>query len=88
MRETEIASKLRETEFKASSNWLVLFKKRHIIQQYVLQGEAGSADKIYVEVGKTELPSILSGTPHKDIYNGDETVQCNQRLGKIGGRQH
>ena len=24
----EIASELRETEFKASSNWLVLFKKR------------------------------------------------------------
>ncbi len=39
----ELAAGLKHTEFKASPNWLLLFKKRHSIQQYVLHGESGSA---------------------------------------------
>ncbi len=57
----ELAAELKHTEFKASPNWLLLFKKQHNIQQYVLHGESGSADNAYVDVGKAELPSILSG---------------------------
>ena len=68
-----IAAELKETEFKASQNWLLLFKQRHNIRQYVLQGEAGSADKVYVDIAKNELPSILRDTAREDIYNGDET---------------
>ena len=68
-----IATESNETKFKASHNWLVLFKKRDNIRQYVLQGEACSADKEYVDVCKNELPSILRGRAREDIYNGDET---------------
>ncbi len=57
----ELAAELKHTEFKASPIWLLQFKKRHNIQQYVLHGESGSADKVDVDVGKAELPSFLSG---------------------------
>ena len=68
------AEELKHSEFKASPNWLILFKKLHNIKQYVLNGEAGSADKVYVDVGKAELPLILSGTDLDDIFNADGTA--------------
>ena len=60
---------MKASDFKASPHWLNLFKQGHNIKQYVLQGEAGSADKVYVDVGYAELPTILSGAAHEDIDN-------------------
>ena len=53
-----------------------------------------------MDVGKAELPSILSSTDLEDIYNADETAlygkgfrvhsseQCFKRIGKICGCEH
>ena len=70
----EVAVKLDLAKFKASDGWLEGFKKRHNIRQFKLHGEAGSADKQYVEVSRAELPAILQGTDSEDIYNCDETA--------------
>ena len=55
----ELGAEMKLSEFKASSTWLVLFKKRYNIKQYVLHGESESADKVYVDV----WPRLLSLWP-------------------------
>ncbi len=57
----ELGAEMKLSEFKASSTWLVLFKKRYNIKQYVLHGgwRSESADKVYVHV----WPRLLSLWP-------------------------
>ncbi len=55
-----IAAKLKISKFEASPHWIQRFKKRHGVSQIVLHGEAGSADKIYIEAVRAVLLKLLS----------------------------
>ena len=61
------------SNFKASNNWFLYFKKRHGINKKVLHDEADSADMVYVHLAEAGLPSPLKDVRPDDIYNMDET---------------
>ena len=48
----KFAEGLNLVNFRASSNWITKFKKRHGIKQYATHGESGSADKVNVVIGQ------------------------------------
>ena len=61
------------TDFKASSSWVIAFKRKHGIKYPPLYGEASSVSEVVVEDYKTQFNGIIEGYDPKDIFNFDET---------------
>jgi hypothetical protein len=64
------ANSLANDQFKASTGWLVSFKKRHNIVWNGVRGESKDVDESVVSVYK---PKLISPYESKHIYNVDET---------------
>ena len=62
-----------EVEFSYSRGWLARFKSRFSISLHKLSGEAESADKNAVLMGRAELQKVLAEYHLDDIFNFDET---------------
>ena len=55
------------TDFKASSSWVLAFKRKHGIKYLPLYGEASSVSEAVVEDYKTQFNGIIEGYDPKDI---------------------
>jgi hypothetical protein len=81
------------SSFSYSAGWLVNFKKRHGIKQFVMHGEAYDANLNGVHLARSDIPQITRAYPAEDIYN-QETGQFWRQLpqrslatGKRAGRK-
>lgn len=69
----EFGEKLGISDFGYSKGWLVNFKKRFGIKQFVRHGEAVSVDTEVVQYGRGKLKELLRNYLLSDVYNFDET---------------
>ena len=56
-----------------SNGWLLGFKTRHSVKQYIHHGEAGSVDQPTVAYEIEQIQQLLSSYDAANIYNCDET---------------
>ncbi|KAE8980131.1 hypothetical protein PR003_g3195 [Phytophthora rubi] len=63
-------------ELSVSDGWLTTFQKRHGLRYRQRPGEAGSADKAAVVLGRQQLQELTDLYEAKDIYNMNETGLC------------
>ena len=71
-----------DSSFKASTEWLDRFKKRHGINQVSVSGEIRSADSEAAQTYPDQLQDIIDegGYSPEQIYNADETGLCYRML--------
>jgi hypothetical protein len=70
---TEIALRLKISNFEDSNGWLQQFKKCHDISSKNVCGESGSVTEDIVNNWKVSLPGFLQGYTPKNIFNAYET---------------
>ncbi len=69
----QIASKLENSDFKASNGWLESFRKRYSISYKQISGEAKDVDPLTVDDWKNKIEEICDGYSAENIGNCDET---------------
>lgn len=55
----ELATELNITDFKASDHWVLNFKRRNGIREYVKHGEAAAADYDKADEAKRHVPEFM-----------------------------
>jgi hypothetical protein len=70
---TEIAKKLKISDFTSSNGWLDRFRKRHGIVYRQISGESESVDKSCVSTWLMQLlPPLINKFSPEDVFNADE----------------
>ena len=69
-----IGEELEIENFKYSQGWLNRFKKRHLIKQYTLSGEAANVDRTSVENEIKKIKEKIKSYELSSVYNCDETA--------------
>ena len=69
----ELEIEFPDGKFNFSNKWLFKFKLANDINRVQLHGEGADAAPASVAIVRTQLPMIMSGIPHEQIYNFDET---------------
>ena len=62
------------TDFKASHNWVLAFKKRHGIRSVSIQGESTSVNRVTVKKYIEDFQTTVKEFEAKNVFNLDETA--------------